>query len=395
MSSTHCIYRPSKKLGMSCQEPSVHETPYCKSHRKNGNANFFQDAASFMKGSPSGIISAYNLYSCMDHLWSSLNTKKSDLSGAFVAVEVITHLCDHPHISLFGKILNIPVRPQKMSAAFDIVSVMWEVWHFGQNTKATQALIKLQKQWRARKVHELRGPYPDILATNEVDPFTMEALSDLPPNSVFSYWENVAMQWRVYAFSGVEFHDYVFVHDNYTNPLTRKVIPFGVKDRLAKWHKLTQPQQQPQQPQNPRAAAVLPPDYSPTASYNIQPDIPSAEPESSSLAFTHIASLLERIHGLYIQPQWLSELTDLYIVGIFAQFHTSVDPVSPQTRSIYMLLPVPAINIRSYFASEMTTLVQQERPPSFLVCSLICIIARYCAPLYESLPDWVYDAADM
>jgi len=101
------------------------------------------------------------------------------------------------------------------------------------------------------------------------------------------------------------------------------------------------------------------------------------------------------MHSLYIQPQWLSELTDLYMLGIFAQFHIVVDQVSPQTRGIYMRRPVPVDNVRDYFASEMTALVQQERPPSFLVCSLICIIARYCTPLHDSLPEWVYDAADM
>ena len=412
---TECIYRASKKLGLACRELSVHDTPFCKSHRKCGNAQFFQDAANFMKGSPSGILSADNVYSCMDALWTSLNTKKSDLNSAFVAVEVITHLCDHPHIMLIGKTLKIHVRAPKMPAAFDIVSVMWEVWHFGRNESATRALIQVQRKWRARRVHSLRGPYPELRATNDVDPFTMDALSDLPPESIFSYWERSAMQWRVYAFSGVEFHDYVYVHDNYTNPLTRAVIPYGVLDRLDKWHKLTQTQQPPQLPHEQpvmirqSATLPLPPDYSPTASYSnniiIQPSAPipisiptmpdAAEYVSPSIAFTHIASLLESIHDLYIQPQWLSGLTDLSMVSVFAQFHIAVDPVSPQTRGTYMRRPVPVDNIRGYFASEMTALVQQERPPSFLVCSLICVIARYCTPLHASIPNWVFDAADM
>lgn len=410
-----CIYRPSKKLGLACHEPSVHDTPFCKSHRKNGNGGqqlFFKDVANFMKGSPNSVLSAANVYSCMDHLWtntstSSTTTKRSDLGIAFTAVEVIAHLCDHPQISLMAKALRIPVRAQKMSAAFDIVSVMWEVWHFGRNTKAIHALTQLQKQWRARKVHALQGPYPEVLATNDVDPFTLEPLSDLPPASIFSYWERstISTQWRIYAFSGAEFHDYIFVHMNDTNPLTRTIIPYGVRDRLEKWHKLilTTSLQPPigQPANNPRSAASLPlplpPDYSPTASYNVPMPVANANAEavSPSLAFTHIASLLESIHGICIQPQWLTELTDLYMVGIFAQFHIAVDPVSPQTRDIYMRRPVPVYNVRAYFASEMTALVQQERPPSFLVCILICTIAKYCTPLYESLPEWVYDAADM
>lgn len=368
-----CIYRSAKKLGMACDEYTVHDTPFCSSHRRCGQQVFFENTNIFMNGSSTSKLDADNIYACLDSLWTNKKSKKEDLGDAFTAIEVINHLCDHQNIINIGEDLRIPLRKQKMAAIFDIVTIMWDVWHVGQNPKVVAAISFLKRRWRMRSVAELQGPYPSILATNDVDPFTLEALDDLPPESVFSYWENVGLKWRVYAFSGKEFYDYVYIHGNNTNPLTRNPIRPSVFTRLSKWHTIT---------------CVKPPSK----------EREQEQAQTPSVAFTEVASELYHRHHINVEPQWLTSISETGIMQIYDQYHRTVDPVSPSApfmddeTIIEMYDDMDLRGCRMTFAKDMLTLIRQEASPSFFVCALMCAIANASSHVRNSLPEWIYDA---
>lgn len=373
MSSSRCIYRAYKRNGFACEEPCVHDTPFCSSHRRCGQIDFFQKLDVFM-GSISTGVSANSIYVCMSRYWQyRQNHKDLGLQDAFDTVEMMTYLCDHLQVSQLAFDLKICVRKQKMSATFDIVSMMWDIWHFSRNKKAVAALEHIQKIWRAKNKATLQGPWPKFTATNPVDPFTMEALNDLPMSSVFSFWQKSGAKWRIFAFSGPEFHDYCFTHHQYDNPLTREPIPFGVRDRLDTWYRR-------------HIGVVARPTFNPRDPRLVRPY------DSPNVAFTDFVSVMETRHHISIQPMWLLDLTHADIMRIFTEYHETV-------RSSYMNLEVdiPGNMTTTQFAlaREMMALVRGETAPSVYVCTLAVAIANQCLPLSESLPDWVFDAADI
>jgi hypothetical protein len=329
-----------------------------------------------MKGSSTGTLSADNIYACLDSLWTSKKSEKEDLGDAFTAIEIINHLCDHQNIINIGEDLRISLRKQKMAAIFDIVTIMWDVWHVGRKPKVVEAISLLKRRWRMRSVAELQGPYPSILATNDVDPFTLEALDDLPPDSVFSYWENVGLKWRVYAFSGKEFYDYVYTHGHNTNPLTRNPIRPSVFTRLSKWHAFQR-----------------------TPTHSNDSTVEEAEQSHSpSVTFTEVASELYHRHHINIEPQWLTNISDVGIMQIYDQYHRTVDPVSPSAPFMddetinEMYDDMDLRGCRMTFAKDMLSLIRQEASPSFFVCALMCAIANASSHVRNSLPEWIYDA---
>lgn len=186
---------------------------------------FLAHVSTFIGGYRS--LDANTIYSCLHNLWTSLSSKPSSLEDAYLGVEILVCLIDHESIIQLSNDLHIPIRKRKMSAAFDIVYVMWNVWHIGQHRAAVTSIKILQKKWRARR--------SKCKVVNTHDPFTMEVISDMHSDSVFQFWEYNGISWHLFAFSGVEFYKYVFDHKNNTNPLTRHVLSAHVCRSLQQW----------------------------------------------------------------------------------------------------------------------------------------------------------------
>jgi hypothetical protein len=255
-----------------------------------------------------------------------------------------------------------------MAASFDIIEILWNVWHIGKDAKKVGALTKLQTNWRNKRISKLSGPYPSLRAVNDTDPFTMETLTDIDPIKIFSFWENSNNKWRLYAFDGSEFYEYVFVHGQQANPLTRVQIDYRVQSRLKQWNKHVQKQHG-----NAREQRTW---------------------QTPGVAFTDVATLFETHHGIYIQPQWFTRLAHTEIAHIVQQYTTSV---SDRTRYIQRnvfpnIMELDTRTLQFMFATEIYNMLCEEVAPSYLVCNLVVAIASVCEPLNESIPDWVIDA---
>jgi hypothetical protein len=279
-------------------------------------------------------VTGANLYECCARLWKA----NDGIDAAFLAVDALMYLLDHPAITRMGTELGLVVRKQKMGAAFDIVALMWKVWTVGRNVRAVAAITALQKRWRAA--------HTDVNAT---DPFTLEEIADISPERVF----RVAEKGRIYAFDGPSLYEHVHIHRNPVNPLTRERLDGAVIVRLAKRFLATAPT--------------------------------TVEWSSPSVAFTDVAAELERIHGIVIQPAWLTALLRSDIFAIYGEYHHLTAHLGT-----YMLATDTE---QFHFAHEMLRMIHHEPAPSFDVCCLAVAIANFCEPLRDTLPDWVWDAA--
>jgi hypothetical protein len=319
-----------------------------------------------MSGCASSKLTAHDLYPCVSALWTYTAAGRKSLDNAFMAIEILTHLCDHRHIGDFAIALEIPVRKQKMAAAFDIISLFWNVWHIGCDTRKIAAIQTLQKRWRLRRSVTLCGPDP----ANDIDPFTLEPLDTFAKNAVFSFWErSQTNSWRAYGFSGIDLHQYIFYHGNDTNPLTRNKIEKKTIHRLQRWHRTYGPAQQNADP--------------PTW---ITPGV----------AFTQVVSDLYEFHNIEIQPAWLINLSIDDFSNILERYRQLVSNTPPHMQ--YMTLydnTEDTTTIRMKFAREMLYMIRGESGPSYFVCCLVFAISQVCIPLHESLPDWIIDVVDI
>ena len=286
------------------------------------------------------VVHHDTIYMCLSNLWIDRRAISTDLQSAFQGVEIMVYLMDHEQLRSLAIQMGINARSQKMAIAYDIVSMMWNIWHMSKNKKKIAALDALKRNFRMRNQ-----------PINTTDPFTIEAIGDLPTEEIFRFREG----GRVYAVHGPSFYEYVYVHDQETNPLTRTTITLATRQRLL-------------------------------CAHGQQWAIPVQDDEtdrgtSPSLAFTEVASELEHLHGIHMQPAWIAAFTEFDIRGIFTNFHTRSHQNTP-----YM---TPNAGL----ADELLYLIRSEFAPSTHVAAAVCAMAAFCEPLRASLPDWIYDAS--
>jgi hypothetical protein len=331
-----CIFRAAKKAGIACGARTCHGTRFCASHRRTSNPYFLCKIDTFIGNAPA--VSATNIYTCLDNLW-----KSPSIDNAFLAVEILTYLLDHPAITRMAAALHIDPPKQKMSAALDIVAAMWKVWTVSQNPRALAAIALVQKKWRASRT-------ADVI--NSDDPFTLEAIADLPRDRAFRFSEH----GRIYVFDGPSFYKHVHIHKNHSNPLTREPLALSVTAALMRFS----------------GAALEPTEW-----------------QSISVAFTDVATEIERRHDIAIQPAWLIALSASDIDSIYIDYHH----LTVHEGSFMRDYAVSSKQI--WLASEMMRMINAESQPSFFVCCAVVAIARQCDPLHRSLPNWVFDAAQV
>ena len=371
----NCMYYAAKKGGEQCLMRATHDVRFCASHRRcYGQSLLFMNISLFLNDHTS--LRADNIYECFDNLWKTYgNISDRRFDVAFVGVEIVSYLLDHRAIEAIGKRLRIPLRPYKSAAAFDIVYIMWNIWHLGRRDRFMTALVLAQRKWRARKqqiLARLQGPWPAVPAINNTDPFTMDSLTDLPLRNVFSFVERHDGRNDIYAFSGLEFFTYVYFHGNTTNPLTRAAIDHDTINRLYTW-----------------------------ATMNNCSRPPEPVVETPTTVITYAVSELERLHNICIQPDWLLQLDEMQIMGIFSQYHQNLLAYGPnvpfmnrqaEEDSFEADNPGPS---QMALGREMITMIHTEQPPSFYICNLVLVLATYSDLLNASLPEWVRDAAEM
>jgi hypothetical protein len=293
---------------------------------------------------------------------------------AFIGVDILSYLLDHKAVVEIGSTLQIPLRGHKTAALFDIVNIMWNVWHLGRRKKFTRSLVVAQRMWRTKKhlaLQRCSGPWPEKAAINDTDPFTMEPVANLPRTSIFSFQEID----NVYAFSGMEFFTYVYEHHCITNPLTRRLLDTDVLDRLYTWSKHIK---------------------SICANYEVSPVL-----DTPTTTITYAVSELERLHYICIQPSWLLRLDEMEIMGIFSAYHRNMMVYGPNVPYMDRLAEENSFEADNPGPSqialgrEMITMIHTEQATSFYVCNLVLILATYIPDLQASLPDWVHDAAEV
>ena len=370
-----CIFRLAKRNGVACNAHSVYDTAFCDSHRRCVGDAFLYDVAMFM--GPFEVVDATNIYQCLDNLWTAKKSTTTSLADAFLGVDIITFLLNHPDINKIGEAVGIDVRRQKMGAAFDIVSFFWNIWSMGQNQRHLAAVRALQRAWRRHKAQPLQGVWPNVAAKNDACPFTLEPITKLPRNSVFSFFERGAGSWNLYAFCGKSLYDYSYVHKQYTNPLTRAELGYATIRRLRDWHRAMY-----------GAHEVI-----------VIDDDDEQEDVALHSAFTSIASRLELEHNVYIQPEWLLGLSEFDVIGVFTEFHqhegASTNAYMDRNAEERAYVANDAVPSQIVLAKEITRMLCNEPAPSVHVYNLVTCLASYIPALDSSLPDWVYDAANV
>lgn len=320
-------------------------------------------------------LDASNIYECVERLWSHHNATANDLSSAFLAVEIIVYLLDVHEIMQIGRTLHIPLRGNKMAAAFDIVYLMWHVFHIGRIEKHLKSIKIIQRKWLIHRVMKLQGVHTHIPPTNKIDPFTIEPVKYLPRHAQFGYSD---AEGHHFVFSGEHLYTHIFVHAYDDNPLTRVKVPASVIARLQKWY---------------------------IAYQRIRSGLTSSRNDFTiywttlGVAFTDVATRLAERHHITLQPQWMVELNDYQVTRIFARFHSMCIPQHNEYMRNPLALPLPydhqTYTLGYVFAREMMQVICREHPPSFYVCALMVAASDFCKPLQDSLADWVIDAASV
>lgn len=311
-------------------------------------------------------LTSANMYACCERLWNSKPRAPIDL--IFDTIDIVCYLKDHVSLDVMSAKLHLQnYSKAKKTAAKHIVVTFWKIWRLGRNVTVVAALTRLQQRFKRARAR-LMGPYPAQPATNDVDPFSMDAITDMSVSKVFSFRDN----GRVYAFDVSNLFASVFTYKKTTNPFTKADIPVEALKRLWKWSN------KKELPSNISKAWQTP-----------------------MLAWTEFCVIIEEKFGLYMQPEWFVHLTAYEVMNVFHDFHQRLDIPSAfmdqceESRAFAMLN-----EDESHFALVREAIKLIVANPQVVlqhlhqVCCLCCSIARHCYHVSRALPDWVFDGAE-
>jgi len=281
---------------------------------------------------------------------------------------------------------GIPRRPAattKFLVTDRLLEDFYRIWRFTQGPGAMKGLVTVQRRWRARRAERvvaLRGPWPDVGAQNDTDPFTLDDLSEIPREEVFSYRDS---HGSVYAFRAKELAHYAF-NDVDTkgppaNPYTRELIPEADVDRL-----------QQMVTGNLTGAAVA-------AWVAANEDLETLW-QTGRDAYTYTLYFFER-DGFYCDVDLFLRLTPDDIVRIFHFFHENTRH-AVQNQDIMRLdacyeavagsMERPEM-MQFAFCRELLVLIRGNRHDKFyLICNLFMSMAVISRRIARSLPQWVF-----
>lgn len=368
-----CIYRASKAAGVACELACVHNTNFCASHRRFFNMKLYSDIHVII-GEEQHLRSD-NLYECIVRYWRSQPVAtQCNVDIAFQTIDILSYLLNHESLSRISAELKLNGLAKAKKATLNVlISVMWKVWCMSKSKTAMTALSVAQRNWRQKRM-AIMGPRPDpsfdSSRINDADPFTMEAISSLPPTRVFTYTDPMDVS-RIYAFDVHALHDSVYNFNQMTNPFTKVAYPPDMLRRLGAWRT--------------RTARHLPSAY--------------AKPErttwqTSMQAFTELASILEETHGIYLQPSWFMHFDQDNIMSVFRMFRNLVGSTPFMNPQEEVRAYVTRVVEESHYALVRETIkLLKADGNTFQTCTVIVCLAHHSYDFSKSLPEWVYDGA--
>jgi hypothetical protein len=322
----------------------------------------YSDIQTMLQDAP---LTSANMYECITRYWDAQpEATQGNIDTAFHVIDIIGYLADHDTISKFASDLRLHGMAKAKKATLNyIVAVFWKVWRFSKTPSAMVGLRNVQVAWR-RSMSAVMGPR--TLNTNDTDPFSMEPIASLPATDVFSFED--PNSGLVYAFDVKALRNAVYKFNQRVNPLTKLRYPQEMLQRLEKWHKAHQ---------------------------EISHE-PRTEWSSSKQAFTDLASVLEEVCGLYLQPAWLMHFDEDDVMHIFNIFHRAVGLGSQyMDRNAEARAYVTRDVVQSHFALVTESIKLIKAGDDGQVCCLIVAIAQYSPQFGRGLPEWVYDGANV
>lgn len=198
---------------------------------------------------------------------------------------------------------------------------------------------------------------------NETDIFTLEPISSLPSESIFTYEDG---HGSVYAFSAPDL-DYSIRTLGPWNPYTREVIPEADLIRLS---------------------AIL--DKSGRKATPMLEDLW----RTPSDAFTYVLHYFEQ-HGFRCEVEWFLKLRPLHIIHIFYHFHALAMPYSDSFFDLDLMNEVSHDDLPFALAKAMLELIKAESHPRqfYLICNFFVSAARVSKAIHRSLPNWIFVGA--
>jgi len=216
--------------------------------------------------------------------------------------------------------------------------------------------IKFQKIWRKNKEKS-----PSI---NDVDPFTLESISEIPSHLLFSYKNPKGL---TYTFRAAELHHHVLTNGSY-NPLNREPISSDVTTRLGAY------------------IDALP-----------------LKQNFENQWLTATEAYLDVLHqyelfGIYTKLEWFLDLSFEQHIHLFMLTEVLMKDNQLMLFDLSCLedslRTTDLETIRLALAKEMRLLIQLTHPKQFfLVCSYFLILAMVEKKIARALPQWILNAA--
>jgi len=370
MGMSLCIYRAAKQCGACCTEETVHDTDFCRSHRRYSGKGYFSDMRVMMENE--NLISRANIYTCLETYWNS--KQFAGVTALLKSMDILCYLLDHEKVDRIRTEMRLMrLSYAKRNTVQDIVVVNWKVWIFSKRTGAVAALTVLQRRFRERQ-RAVMGIYPDIQPTNTVDPFSQDDIADIPVNKLFKFQDGSG---RVYAFDVYNLYSAVILYYKDENPFTKEPIPHEAVARLFSW----------------------------AVKNNMRMRLPTIDEKvwrTPTTAWTEFAVAVQEHFGLYVQPEWFTHFSSYDIMNIFLRFHRSIEIPSAfmdqceEARAFATLDDDESHYTLVREALKLVTADHRHVMQHFhQVCCLCCSMAAISFPLSRSLPDWVFDGTDM
>ena len=388
-----CLCFAARGNGALCGRPSARRgapRAACCTHAaqlRDGNPN----AEIVFNWAPSKLESTHDVYVMCAGYWDRDDPCGSK-NGVAELSNVLMHLFNAEGISRMAlewgvgsKWISAKVTKERLARW--IVRIARDVWSLSARPGALTALCRLQRRWRAgrarRATEGLRGPYPTSPAVNDSDPFTLDALCEIPADQLFSFRD---LRGGVYAFRAAELAHYLAESaPEAVNPYNREPI---CKSDLARLRKLME---------LGAAAGASAPGSSRLTNLD---ELWSTGRD----AFSYTLYFFER-EGFYCDVDAFVQLSADDIANVFAFFGEATRGSSAAVGLMREGAWVDAYDgsaegrlrrMQFAFCKEMLSLVRPPRERKFyLLCNLFICVAAVSAAVSRSLPEWARSGAGL
>jgi len=356
-----CCVRLHKKNGFTCSEISLENEKTCRKHRRLSKTSVPYLTTYILKQKTSQLMSQQISYEHIRPLLLELN--QQNCLSISLLTDILTYIYTLDPFRKYIRTISEEI-PRRISKVPDMASYIATLFirmiQIETSNTHLNAIRRFQFDWRKYykdKYKKDQGPWPTKSSVNEEDPITLESLSDLNPNEIWSYEDN---QGNVYAFLARKLHHFIETNGSW-NPYTRETFQKEDLDRLQ------------------RMVQRLPKESFKIVWRNAHD------------AFADVLYDYER-YGFYTSIDWFLKLTPNDIIHIYQ--HMREDPYVPLYMFTYQfleerLLENPNDGAHMAFAKDMKHLMESNHSMKFyLVCNVFVALAQVCPSLRTTLPQW-------